>query len=56
MSEIPTNKLSVYLIKEECSKHKDILKKFDTLQSKNVNEVGVLYFGESHTFKSSWLE
>lgn len=54
--KIPTNKLSVYLIKEEYSEHKDILKKFDTLQSKNVDGVGVLYFGESHTFKPSWLE
>ena len=54
--EIPTNKLSVYLIKEEYSEHKDILKKIDTLQSKNVNGVGVLYFGESHTFKPSWLD
>jgi len=31
--EIPTNKLSVYLIKEEYSEHKDILKKIDTLQT-----------------------
>lgn len=53
---MPTNKLSVYLIKEEYSEHKNILKKFDTLQSKNVNGVGVLYFGESHTFKPSWIE
>ena len=54
--EIPANKLSVYLVKEEYSEHKDILKKFDTLQSKNIDGVGVLYFGESHTFKPSWLE
>ena len=54
--EIPTNKLSVYLIKEEYSEHKDILKKIDTLQSKDVNGIGVLYFGESHTFKPSWLD
>lgn len=54
--EIPTNRLSVYLIKEEYSEHKDILKKIGTLQSKNVKGVGVLYFGESHIFKPSWLE
>lgn len=56
MTDISTNKLSVYLIKEEYPEHKDILKKFDTLQSKNINGVGVLYFGESHIFKPSWLE
>jgi len=39
--EIPANKLSVYLVKEEYSEHKDILKKFDTLQSKNVNGAGI---------------
>jgi uncharacterized protein (TIGR04141 family) len=56
MPEIPTNKLSVYLIKEEYPEHKDILKKIDTLQKKDVNGVGILYFGESHTSKPSWLE
>lgn len=53
MSEIPTNRLSVYLIKEEYSEHKDILKKFDTLQIKDVNRVSILYFGESYTFLRS---
>lgn len=56
MSETPTNKLSIYLIKEEYSEHKDILKKIDALKSKDVNGIGVLYFGESHTFKPSWLD
>lgn len=54
--EIPTNKLSIYLIKEEYSEHKDIFKKFDTLQSKTIDNAGILYFGESHTFKPSWIE
>lgn len=54
--QIPTSKLSIYLIKEEHSEHKDILKKFDTLQSKNIDGVGVLYFGESFKFKPSWLD
>jgi len=54
--KVPRNKLSVYLIKEEYSKHKDILKKIDTLQSKKFNKAGILYFGESHIFKPSWLE
>ncbi len=54
--EIPTNKLSIYLIKEEYSEHKDILKKFDTLQSKTINNVGIIYFGESYKFKPSWIE
>lgn len=54
--EISTNKLSVYLIKEEYSEHKDILKKFDTLQSKTIDNAGILYFGESYTFKPSWIE
>ena len=56
MPDVPTNKLSVYLIKEEYSEYKDILKKFDTLQTKDVNGVGILYFGESHTFKPLWID
>ncbi len=53
---LPKNKLSIYLIKEEYSAHKDILKKFGTLESKIIDGVGSFYFGESHTFKPSWIE
>ncbi len=55
MSDIPTNKLSVYLIKSEYSEHKDILKEIDKLKSSKIDDVGTFYYGESHTFKPSWL-
>ncbi len=56
MQKIPTNNISVYLIKEEFLKYKDILKEFDTLKSKNVDDNGVLYFSESHVFEPSWIK
>ena len=56
MPDVPTNKLSVYLIKNEYSDHKDILKEIDKLESSEVDDVGTFYYGESHTFKPSWLE
>lgn len=54
--KIPTNKLSIYLIRENYCEDKDILKNFDTLQSISVEDIGVLYFGKSHTFPPLWLE
>lgn len=56
MSDIPTNKLSIYLIKNEYSEHKDILKEIDKLQLSEIDDVGTFYYGESHTFKPPWLE
>ncbi len=56
MSNVPTNKLSVYLIKNEYSEHKDILKKIDKLESSEFDDVGTFYYGESHYSQPSWLE
>lgn len=56
IQEIPTNKISIYLIKEKYFNHKDILNDFDLLQSKIIDGVGVFYFGESHKFTPFWLE
>lgn len=52
----PTNKLSVYLIKEELIDDGDILKDIDTLRLANIAGVGSFYFGQSHTFPPSWMD
>ena len=56
MSKIPTNKLSIYLIKDEYSDPKDILKDCSNLESQEIDGVGVFYFDESHKFLPSWLK
>ncbi|MFA5178525.1 MAG: TIGR04141 family sporadically distributed protein [Candidatus Paceibacterota bacterium] len=56
MQKTPSNKLAVYLIKEEFTDHAAILKKHDTLQTKTVDDVGVFYYGDSHNYKPSWLK
>lgn len=53
--KISTNKLSVYLIKKECSEHSDILKKFDELENKTL-DIGTFYYGESHSYPPNWIE
>lgn len=55
MSKIPTNKLSIYLIKDEYSDPKDILKDLSKLQSQEIDGVGVFYFGKS-TGKPKWIK
>jgi len=52
--KIPTNKLSVYLIKKEYPQHSDILKKFDELESKAL-DIGKFYYGESHSYPPHWI-
>lgn len=54
-AEVQTNKLSIYLIKERYSDHAQILKKSDVLSVKQIDGVGVLYYGESYTFRPKWL-
>lgn len=49
------NKLSIYLIKDEYSKHSDILKDYTTLESKKINGIGSVYFGESASYAPSWI-
>jgi len=52
---IPVNKLSVYLIKEEYTDHETILKNHASLNSKDIDDVGTFYYGESHTYAPSWI-
>ena len=54
--QIPSNKLSIYLIKEEYSVHKDILKDFDNLKSQQINTIGTLYYTEAHIYEPSWIK
>ena len=56
MPDIPINKLSVYLIKDEYSDHKDILKDLGKLKTAPIDDIGTFYYGDSHTFKPLWVE
>jgi len=51
----PTNKLSVYLIKEEFTDHAAILKEHASLQFKKIPNVGTFYFGDSASYVPSWV-
>jgi len=53
--QVTTNKLAVYLIKEEYLEHKDILKNIGSLQSISLSASGILYCGNSFNFPPSWL-
>ena len=55
-NKIPTNKLSVYLIKKDYSDHKDIIKNIDALKNKDLSRIGTFYYGDSFTFTPSWIE
>jgi uncharacterized protein (TIGR04141 family) len=55
-NKIPTNKLSVYLIKKDCSDHKDIIKNIDALKNKDLSRIGTFYYGDSFIFTPSWIE
>jgi uncharacterized protein (TIGR04141 family) len=60
MDDIPTNKLSIYLIKDSYSDHKSILKNFDKLTKEEIKDgaetIGTLYYGDSHLFEPSWIK
>lgn len=56
MSKISTNKLSVYLIKDEYSDHKDILTDLDKLIPFAIDGPGIFYFGESHDSEPPWVQ
>jgi len=56
MSKIPTNKLSIYLIKQECSLIEDIFKDHEGLESENIDNIGDFYFGDSHVSPPSWIK
>jgi uncharacterized protein (TIGR04141 family) len=55
-----SNKLSVYLIKDEYTKPEEIIKKADELKSEDVlldnQRIGTLFFGESHLTEPSWIK
>ena len=57
MSEkIPTNKLSIYLIKKEHVQHGDILTDIDELESEELKDIGKFYFKESQRFPPPWVK
>ena len=53
--QTPKNKLAIYLIKEEFLEDKDILKNIAGLQSINLGDSGIIYFGDSFKFPPSWV-
>ncbi len=54
--KIPTNKLSVYLIKSEFKEHIDILKDIEKLNVTKIDGVGTFYHTRSNTSPPSWLD
>ncbi|MBU1044544.1 MAG: TIGR04141 family sporadically distributed protein [Candidatus Omnitrophica bacterium] len=55
MEKVYTNKLSIYLIKNEYSSHGDILKSMEGLEIEDINNVGTLYYGGSHVNVPGWI-
>lgn len=51
----PTNRLSIYLIKEEYTEHRDILKNLGELKSIELKNVGKFYYKQSNFFKPTWI-
>lgn len=51
-----TNKLSIYLIKQQYSLLDDIFKYDEKLESENIDDVGDFYFGDSHISSPSWIK
>lgn len=56
MEKPKTNKLSIYLIKDEYSLPEDIFRSPSSLKNKTYDENGVFYYGESHSNKPRWLK
>lgn len=54
--EMPTNKLSIYLIKEKYTELSYILKKNTTLDSTEIKDVGTFYYSNSHQFRPEWIK
>ena len=55
MERTYTNKLSIYLIKNGYSSHGDVLKSMESLESEDIEGVGVLYYGDSHVNVPGWI-
>jgi len=60
MTDLPTNKLSIYLIKEYNNNYQDILRNFNKLKKEEIKyrneKVGTLYYDDSHIFEPSWVK
>ncbi|MFH0892784.1 MAG: TIGR04141 family sporadically distributed protein [Candidatus Falkowbacteria bacterium] len=51
-----SNKLSIYLIKREYVDDEEIVKNIGSLSVEQIDNVGKIYYGESHTFPPTWLK
>jgi uncharacterized protein (TIGR04141 family) len=56
MDKTKTNKLSIYLIKEDYSTPEDIFRNPGSIKNKVYSENEIFYYGESHVNKPSWLK
>lgn len=56
MEKVCTNKISTYLIKNEYSSPRAIFKDTEVLESEEISEFGVLYYGGSHINAPSWIK
>lgn len=56
MEKTPTNKLSIYLIKQEYSSAEDIFKDHEKLKVEKIGNVGDFYYGDSHVSAPSWVK
>lgn len=50
------NKLSIYLIKDEFASKDSLILKDQKCTSRNIENVGTVYFSESHISKPAWVE
>ena len=51
-----TNKLSIYLIKQEYSSPQDIIKDRENLQNETIDDVGLFYYGDSYISEPLWVD
>lgn len=56
MERIYTNKLSIYLIKNEYSSHQDVFKDIEKLSSEDISDFGIFYYGGSHINVPGWIK
>lgn len=56
MEKTPTNKLSIYLIKQEYSSPEEIFKDREKLKVEKIENVGDFYHGDSHVSAPSWVK
>ena len=55
MNTAKTNKLSVYLIKEEYTSPNEILKNYDQLEEEGIADVGSFFYKPTRNFKPEWI-